>query len=34
MIKVRKESDEVFYTEEEHIFFDKSTIQWIKNLCS
>ena len=34
MIKVRKESDEVLYPEEEHIFFNKSTIRWIKNLCS
>ena len=34
MIKIRKESNEVLYTEEEYINISKDTIQWLKNLCA
>jgi len=34
MIKIRKENNEVLYTEDEYININNDTIQWLKNLCS
>ena len=34
MIKIRKESNEVLYPEEEYININNETVQWLKNLCS